>query len=102
MHELDGHLTVEIAEDVIFREKPVTLAPIAREKLSASHQALKALLERDSPIYGVNTGLGAFSRVRVSKADLIELQRNLVRSHAAGVGEALPERIVRGILLFRV
>lgn len=102
VHELDGHLTVEIAEDVIFQKKPVTLAPAAREKLSVSHQALLALLKQDAPIYGVNTGLGALSRVRVSKADLIELQRNLVRSHAAGVGEALPEQIVRGILLFRV
>ncbi len=101
VHELDGHLTAEIAEAVIFREKPVALSPKARENLSASHQALLAILERDVPIYGVNTGFGALSRVRVPKTELSELQRNLVRSHATGVGEPLPERVVRGVLLFR-
>ncbi len=99
--ELDGHLTVETAEEVIFREKPVYLSPHAREKLAASHRALLSALQGPRAVYGVNTGFGALSRVRVSKEELSQLQLNLVRSHAAGVGEPLPDRVVRGVLLFR-
>jgi hypothetical protein len=86
---------------VIFREKPVSLSQAGREKLKASHQALLALLKKEEPVYGVNTGFGALSRVRVPKEDLSQLQLNLVRSHAAGVGEPLPDRVVRAVLLFR-
>jgi len=99
--ELDGHLTVDEAEEVIFREKPVSLSQAGREKLKASHQALLALLKKEEPVYGVNTGFGGLSRVRVPKGDLSQLQLNLVRSHAAGVGEPLPDRVVRAVLLFR-
>jgi histidine ammonia-lyase len=99
--ELDGHLTVDEAEEVIFREKPVSLSQAGREKLKASHQALLALLKKEEPVYGVNTGFGALSRVRVPEEDLSQLQLNLVRSHAAGVGEPLPDRVVRAVLLFR-
>lgn len=99
---LDGHLTAELAEEVIFGEKPVCLSSRAREKLAASHQALLSILQKPTAVYGVNTGFGALSRVRVGKEELSQLQLNLVRSHAAGVGEPLPDRVVRGVLLFRV
>ncbi|MGB9756896.1 MAG: histidine ammonia-lyase [Candidatus Bipolaricaulaceae bacterium] len=101
MLELDGHLTVEEAEKVVFEGEPVGLSPAAQEKLLASHKALLALLEKDVAVYGVNTGFGALSRLRVPQEELSQLQLNLVRSHAAGVGEPLPERVVRAALLFR-
>lgn len=102
MIELTGHLTPDVAEDIVFRGAKAALSPQAQQRVAASHQALLQVLRREIPVYGVNTGFGAFSRVRISKEDLSRLQLNLVRSHATGVGEPLPERIVRGILLFRV
>src|SRR5687768_16709870 len=57
---------------------------------------------RDAPaVYGVNTGFGALAEVRVQPAQILELQRNLIRSHACGVGPALPTDVVRAMMLLR-
>jgi len=53
----------------------------------------------DQPHYGINTGFGSFSRQRISDTDLRDLQRNLIRSHAAGVGTPLPREVVRAMML---
>lgn len=56
----------------------------------------------DAPmVYGVNTGFGALAEVRISARQIVDLQRNLVRSHAVGVGEALPRDAVRAMMLLR-
>src|SRR5512140_1121394 len=52
-------------------------------------------------VYGVNTGFGALAEVRISAAQVTRLQQNLVRSHAAGVGQPLPRDAVRGMMLLR-
>jgi histidine ammonia-lyase len=52
-------------------------------------------------VYGVNTGFGALAEVRISAAEVTRLQQNLVRSHAAGVGTALPRDVVRAMMLLR-
>lgn len=101
MIELDGHLTVEQAEEVLFGQK-VRLSPKAKARVEASHKALLSLLEQGAPIYGVNTGFGALSRALIPRAELGELQRNLVRSHACGVGKPVPDELVRLTLLFRL
>jgi len=100
--ELDGHLTPTDAEAIILGRAPVTLAASARAKVESSHRALLAILARGEPVYGVNTGFGALSTVRIPEADLVQLQRNIVLSHATGVGAPLPDPIVRGMLLFRL
>ncbi len=102
MIELDGHLTPQDAEAIILGGSPVALAPSARAKIDASHRALRAILARGEPVYGVNTGFGALSTVRIPEADLTRLQRNIVLSHATGVGPSLPDPLVRGMLLFRL
>lgn len=101
MIEVDGHLTVEQAEEVLSGQK-VGLSPKTRAKVEASHSALLSLLERGTPIYGVNTGFGALSKTIVPQGKLGDLQRNLVRSHACGVGKPVPDEIVRLTLLFRL
>ncbi|HET8569794.1 MAG TPA: histidine ammonia-lyase [Candidatus Limnocylindria bacterium] len=73
----------------------------AEGRVSASAKTVAALADGDEPIYGVNTGYGALSRVRVPKGELRALQRNLVRSHAVGVGDPLGEDVVRAVLLLR-
>ncbi|MGY4707411.1 histidine ammonia-lyase [Candidatus Bipolaricaulota sp. J31] len=99
---IDGHhLDLKSAEKVVFEGTPVTPSPEALERVHRAQEVLSRAVEADLPVYGVNTGLGKLSTVRIGHGDLRRLQRNLVRSHATGVGRPLPEEAVRGILLFR-
>ncbi|MDT8369090.1 MAG: histidine ammonia-lyase [Longimicrobiales bacterium] len=77
----------------------VEIAPRGRELLDESRGGLERALARGEPIYGVNTGFGSLSRQRIADDELAEVQRNLLRSHAAGVGPPLPDDVVRGMLL---
>jgi histidine ammonia-lyase len=52
-------------------------------------------------VYGVNTGFGALAEVRISATQIVELQKNLVRSHSVGVGDPLPTDVVRAMMLLR-
>ncbi|MFO0072980.1 MAG: aromatic amino acid lyase, partial [Gemmatimonas sp.] len=80
---------------------PVALADEARRRMEQTRRVVDAAVERGVPVYGVNTGFGTLSEVTLAPPQLAALQRNLVRSHAAGVGEALPEREVRAMMLLR-
>ncbi len=72
-----------------------------RPRLEASRRVVEDLLESDRPVYGITTGYGELARVRIDPDDNEALQRNLVRSHAAGVGEPLPADVVRAAMLIR-
>lgn len=80
----------------------VELAPSALEHIQASRERLEGLLAGGEPIYGVNTGFGALAGEKVSEEYLTDLQLNLLRSHAAGVGSHLPDEIVRGAIAVRL
>lgn len=80
---------------------PVGLAPDARVRVSAARAVVDAKAEGHAPVYGVNTGFGSFAETRIDTADLAALQLNLLRSHAAGVGEPLPVRAVRASMALR-
>ncbi len=77
----------------------VRIAPHAVERMAAARAVVESHLADGQAHYGVNTGFGALSRQRVADSDLAALQRNLVRSHAAGVGPALSEDVVRATML---
>ncbi|HVZ92910.1 MAG TPA: histidine ammonia-lyase, partial [Phycisphaerales bacterium] len=95
-------LTVCDIEQVARHARPVSLGPVATRKLSDSHNLLRSAIDSGATIYGVNTGFGSLSRQRISDADLKDVQRNLIRSHAAGVGDPLPDETVRAMLLLLV
>ncbi|QOI98976.1 MAG: histidine ammonia-lyase [Phycisphaeraceae bacterium] len=78
---------------------PVRLAPAAVHAVAASRERLERATRDGQPHYGVNTGFGSLARVRVPDQQLADLQRNLIRSHAAGVGDPLPDDVVRGMML---
>jgi histidine ammonia-lyase len=78
---------------------PVRIGPRARSAVRASRARLESVLNDGEAHYGINTGFGSFSRQRISSSDLQALQRNLIRSHAAGVGALLPRDVVRGMML---
>jgi histidine ammonia-lyase len=101
MIEIDGasltlEQTVEVAGGVEAR-----LAQGARARIDRSRRFVEDIVARGEVVYGINTGFGALSDVTIPPDKLRELQINLVRSHACGVGEPLPERAVRAMMLQR-
>ena len=80
----------------------VTLRPEAIARADAAHQTLLRTVERSAAVYGANTGFGRLALQRIPAADLRTLQLNLVRSHAAGVGEPLPDNVVRLAMLLKL
>jgi histidine ammonia-lyase len=100
---LDGtRLTIEeVCAVARGANSEVQLAPEARIAMERSRALIERLAAGDDPIYAVNTGVGLLADVRVSRDELDRLQQNVVRSHAAGVGEPLSREVVRGIMLIR-
>jgi histidine ammonia-lyase len=80
---------------------PVLLSDDARPRINESRQYIEKLVAEGRTVYGVTTGFGKLANVRIAAADVQQLQRNLVRSHAMGVGEPLSEEVTRAMLLLR-
>jgi len=100
--ELTGEsLTIEDVCGVAAGAAGVTLAAEAVEKMERSRAVVERLAAGDAPVYGVNTGVGLLADVRIAAADLDQLQRNVVRSHSAGVGDPLARGEVRAMILIR-
>jgi len=98
---LDGaSLTIDDVVRVSRGYEHVALADDAREKVRQCRKILEELIG-SRIIYGINTGFGALSNITISPNDLETLQINLVRSHAAGVGPALPKDVTRAMMLLR-
>ena len=77
----------------------LTLAPVAREAVIRSRAVVNTALQSGKAVYGLNTGFGSLSRVRIPHERACELQRNIIRSHAAGVGEPLPREVSRALMV---
>jgi len=99
---LDGRsLQIEDVVAVADLNQRVELAPSARARMRTTRAVVDRAVAAGVPVYGINTGFGKLSEVTIPTAQLQALQRNLVRSHAAGVGDAMPEREVRAMMLLR-
>ena len=79
----------------------VTISALAQPRILASRKVVEEIIARDSVVYGVTTGFGKLSDVRIPRDALNELQLNLVRSHACGIGAPLSEPEVRAMMLLR-
>ncbi|MBZ0114921.1 MAG: histidine ammonia-lyase [Thermoanaerobaculia bacterium] len=102
MIALDGtRLTLESYRRVVYDGVAVRLADAARERVGQSLQTVRAAVAGEEPVYGINTGFGDLANVRIARDKLATLQERLILSHAAGVGEPLPDPVVRGMLLLR-
>src|ERR1700726_4342366 len=100
--QIDGeHLTLTQLYGVVFDATQVELAPLAREKMNASRAVIERLVESGAAVYGVNTGFGKMASVRISRDQIRQLQVNLVRSHACGIGAPLTEHETRAMLVLR-
>jgi histidine ammonia-lyase len=101
MIRIDGRrLTLEAIEDVA-RGAAAALADEARAPIERSRAMVERVLQERRPVYGVSTGVGELCTVWIPADEAAALQRNIVRSHAAGVGAPLPETVVRAMLLLR-
>ena len=79
----------------------VHLSSLARPRILASRKLIEQILGRDAVVYGVTTGFGKLSDVRIPRGELRQLQLNLVRSHACGIGNPLSEAEVRAMMVLR-
>src|SRR3954468_14264005 len=79
----------------------VQVASAVHQRIHASRQVIDQIVANDSLAYGVTTGFGKLADVRIPRSDLRDLQLNLVRSHACGIGPSLSEPEVRAMMLLR-
>jgi len=99
---IDGHsLSIADVIAVARGNAPVALNPKALDAIRASRRVVEAAVERGETIYGVNTGFGKLAHVRIAPEQARQLQLNLIRSHASGVGEPLGQDAVRAMMLLR-
>lgn len=102
MVELNGQaLTLQQIFDVATGREHVSLASAARERVEAARRVVEQIVNEGRTVYGVNTGFGKLSDVSIEKSELRQLQLNLVRSHACGLGNPLSEPEARAMLLLR-
>jgi histidine ammonia-lyase len=86
----------------VYRGAPITLDPACRDAVAKGAAAVEAIVARGLPVYGINTGFGKLASIRIEAEDLETLQRNIVLSHAAGVGEPMPAAVVRLMLALKI
>ena len=94
-------LTLADLAAVSERRVRVTLAPTARRAIAASRRVVDRAVRSGDKVYGVTTGFGKFADVAIPRGEIESLQRNLIRSHAAGVGPALSDDVVRATMALR-
>lgn len=101
MIEIKDRLTLAEIERVIYRDEPIKVSEELRRKVIGSYEFLKEF-SKDKVIYGINTGFGPMAQWKIEDKHLIELQYNIIRSHATGAGEKLPDICVKAAMLSRL
>ena len=100
--QLTGHdLTVDDVEAVALHGAGAALASEAVDQIEASRALIERVVREERPTYGVNTGFGKLVDVHIDAGQAAELQLNLLRSHACGVGAPFPDEVVRAAILLR-
>jgi len=101
LHINGNDLTLEAVREVALERRPVLLAPDAREAVDRARAVVDALVAGNKVSYAITTGVGKLSDVRIAGDQIREMQVNLVRSHAVGVGEPLAPPEGRAMMLLR-
>ncbi len=96
------NITLDDLQKIVFDEKiQIELSPLAREKMEVSRKYILTRIEAGDTMYGVNTGFGAFAKVRISNSEITALQKNIIRSHSMGVGEPFSRPQTRAMMILR-
>src|SRR3954471_8135778 len=101
LHLTGNDLTLEELSEVVYQKRAVLLAPDARAAVERARAVVDDILTNNKLAYAITTGVGKLSDVRISPDQSRELQVNLLRSHAVGVGEPLTEAETRAMILLR-
>jgi histidine ammonia-lyase len=101
LHINGSELTLDELREAVYERRAVLLDPDARLRVQAARRVVDDIVERNEVAYAVTTGVGKLSDVRIAPEQIRELQVNLLRSHAVGVGEPLSEAEVRAMMLLR-
>ena len=101
LHINGNDLTLEAVREVAESRRPVLLAPDARETVQQARAVVDGIVARNAVAYAITTGVGKLSDVHIAPDQARELQVNLIRSHACGVGEPLSVRETRAMMLLR-
>ncbi len=102
LHLKPGQLTLADLRQAYLAPVRLSLDPSADAPIAASVACVENIIAEGRTAYGINTGFGLLASTRISPADLEKLQRSIVLSHAAGVGEALDDAMVRLVMLLKV
>lgn len=103
MIELTGSsLAIEQMEGILYKGTHVVLNAEALDRVRKSREAVDRIVQNDKTVYGINTGFGKFSDVKIDEKDTKALQLHLIRSHACGVGEPFPETVSRAMVVLRL
>src|SRR4051812_14898525 len=99
---LDGNsVTADSLYEMTYTQGHFELSAEARKKVQASRDYIESRIKNGDVMYGVNTGFGAFSSVRISDADIERLQKNLIRSHSMGIGEPFTKDQSKAMMILR-
>lgn len=101
LHINGNDLTLQDLREVVYERRPVLLEPNARIAVERARALVDDLVAGDRIAYAITTGVGKLADVRIPQDQVRELQLNLIRSHSVGVGDPLPEPVVRAMMLLR-
>ena len=99
--EMEQGICLDRFESVVCMGEKMTLSESEKELVKRSYEFLSEF-SADKVIYGINTGFGPMAQYRVSDQNRINLQYNIIRSHSAGTGQAIPSKYIKGVLLVRL
>ena len=97
-----GALSLQLMRDIWEKAQPIELDPGVWDQVEAGRETVRRVVSRGDTVYGINTGFGLLARTRIKGQELETLQRNLVLSHSTGVGDPLPEPVVRLALVLKI
>lgn len=103
MIQLNGQdLSIEHLKAILYGNEKVEIAEDAKARVGKSRKAVERIVQQDKTVYGINTGFGKFSDVKIAEDEVSELQINLIRSHACGFGEPFPALVSKAMLVLRL
>lgn len=104
IHQINNeYLSIQDIQRIVFENYKLELSPESTQNIQKSREYLnKRMSSQQDPIYGINTGFGSLYNVKISTENLTKLQENLMKSHACGLGEEVPEDIVKIMLLLKI
>ena len=95
-------LTMEQVVEVARNGAKIEISKEALTKMAATRAHIESLAKADVPVYGISTGFGALANRHIAPEDRVQLQKSLIRSHAAGMGDPVEKEVVRALMLLRL